>query len=442
MKNSAVAALFNFSLFVFVAGDTAAQSLIPDFEETIQITDTDRESVLPRSPKGSFMFDNQGNLHLVYTEKNTEGTGLGNPGLMLYQIYRDSQWSEAIAIRSDVGEGIPFSTGGEPVLYVEDDQTVHFAWHDYRNSTNTTGLNNVELYYRRLSPNGQFDTDEIRISEHDGNSWRPKMDVGENGRIAIVWYDFMESSLPALLLSVSSEDQMFTNANDFTAKKISGISQDGEGVLLPQIAFDSQDRLHVIWTATDMQGFYYMNERLYYGVIEDLNNSTITQRQQIGGEKGTTSTDPGKMTIDQYDTLWVVWTDLTDDIPNIHLASGSSASDSFSDPIPITENDFPDEIALADVAAGPGGLVYIVWTDYRTGEGDIYLRVYDSNTETLSAITQLTTDDFNVDERPGVAVGADGRVAILWESSVEGRTNLMMLLSQSDTSIREWMLLQ
>lgn len=429
--------IFCVSLLVHPAPFGWAQPTVPVFGEAMQITDTDRESLLARSPKGSFQFDKQGNLHLVYTEKNGEGTGLGNPGMMLYRVYQNGEWNEARQIRTEAGEGIPYQSGGEPVLYVEDDQTVHFAWHDYRHSTSASGLDRVEVYYRRLSPEGIFETEEIRISDHDGNSWRPKMDLTPSGRIAIAWYDFMASSFADVLVALSDAEQFFTGAADFEGQVIQGVSENASGGLLPQIAFDSQGRMHVIWTVADMQGFYYMNERLYYGMVEEIHTKFLTQRQQISA-KGTTSMDPAKIQIDTNDTVWVAWTDLANDIPNIHVAFKTANAATFGEAIPLTENTLPDNVELAAMALGPHGLVHVAWTDYRTGEGDIYLRVYDPQTESLSDSLRLTTDDFTVDQRPGLAISPAGQVAVVWESTIDGRTNLMMRLSENATSVDEW----
>ncbi|RJP33426.1 MAG: hypothetical protein C4527_04595 [Candidatus Omnitrophota bacterium] len=417
------------------------QPVVPEFGEAMQITDTNLASLLARSPKGSFMFDSQGTLHLVYTEKNAEGTSLGNPGLMLYRNYRNGQWTEPLAIRSSAGEGIPFINGGEPALWVEDDQTVHFVFHDYRHSTSSSGTNQVEVYYRKLLPTGEFVSDEIRISDNEKNSWRPKIIMNQNGQLVIVWYDFSQSTLGDMMLAISDPNQHFPETNDFASQVVANANPTGEGVQLPNAAFDSAGRLHAVWTAAELDGFTYVNESLIYGVLENPASRTITQRQEVSS-RGTLSTDPAKIRIDHNDTIWVVWTDLKTQIPNIFLAAKTIEQSAFSDPMPISDNDLPDAVGLADIAVDPNGLVYIVWTDYRTGEGDIYLRIFDSVAQALSDITPLTTDDFNVDERPGIAISPNGQVSILWESKVEGRTNLMMLLSENGASVRDWMWLR
>lgn len=428
-------------LFCMIFQNAWTQPVVPKFGDAMQITDTDLASLLARNPEGSFMYDSQGRLHLVYTEKNAEGTSVGNPGLMLYRNYADGEWSEPLPIRSNAGEGIPFSNGGEPALWVQDNQTIHFVFHDYRHSTSSSGTNQTEIYYRKLLPSSEFESDEIRITDNEKNSWRPKIALNQDNQIALVWYDFSQNSLGDLMLALSDSNQQFPSTNDFAGQVIANANPNGEGVQMTSAVFDHAGRLHAVWTAAELEGFSYVNERLIYGVLSDPSSRMLDQRIEVSS-RGTLSTDPAKIQIAGDDTIWIVWTDMKTQIPNIFLASKMHDQSDFNDPIQISDNDLPDAVGLADIAIAPDGKVYVVWTDYRTGEGDIYLRIYDPASKALSEIVQLTTDDLNVDEKPGIAISPTGQTAILWESDVEGRTNLMMLLLESETSIQEWMLLQ
>ena len=267
------------------------------------------------------------------------------------------------------GEGIPFCNGGEPALWVQDDQTVHFVFHDYRYSTSSSGTNQVEVYYRKLLPSGEFESDEMRITDNEKNSWRPKIALNQDNQIALVWYDYSQSSLGDLMLALSDSNQQFPTATDYASQVVANANPNGEGVQMTNAVFDHEGRLHVVWTAAELDGFTYVNERLIYGVLNDPASRTLDQRIEVSS-RGTLSTDPAKIQVDD-DTVWIVWTDMKTQIPNIFLASKKIDQSEFSDPIQISNNDLPDEVGFADLAISPDGIIYTVWTDYRTGEGDI-----------------------------------------------------------------------
>lgn len=429
------------TILAFCLSPAAAQPVVPELGEVITVTDSDLDSRLARSPQGSLVFDRDGVLHLVYTEQNAEGTGLGNPGEMLYTTYTTEGFAAQLAIRSDAGEGgVPFQSGGNPSMAVQDDGRVHLIWHDYRHSTSDSGTNQVEVYYRQLLPSGSFASDEIRLSDNSGNSWRPKIRLLPDNRVVAAWYDYSNNSLGDLLVTVSDADHNFPDAIDFASQVVPEASPNGEGVLTAQMAADSQGGLHFVWTTAELSGFFFVNEGLVYGTIDSADERILSQRQVIDA-RATSSTDPAKIVVDEQDTVWVAWTSYSNDIPNIHLAAKAGGADSFDEPIALTENDLPDMVEQPNLAIGPDGTVYVVWVDYRTGEGDLYLRAYDPTNDSLSEAIQLT-DSLAVDEKPGIAIDENGRIAIVWERAVDGRVNLAMRLTEADTSVASWMLFE
>ncbi len=428
-------------VLLFLAGSISslsqAQATIPDFNEAIPITDTEKASVLARNPLGSIQYDANGQLHLVYTEENTEGTGLGSPGIMLYQIYDGQSWREPLPIREEMGEGIPFTSGGNPALLVDETNSIHFTWHDYRHSTSDSGTNQVEVYYRRLNSDGSLEP-EVRISDNTGNSWRPKISQSQNGQLAIGWYDFSTNSVGDLLVAFSDENQQFNANGEFSEQFIGGANPQGNSLLLPQIGFDRENRLHATWTLAELSGFFFQNERLFYGLLDTPDSRELSQVQEITPQ-GTSSTDPAKFVFDSNDTLWMVWTNKQTPIPNIMLASKTSTQTIFSEPIPISNNDVPDAVEQANVATAPDGSVYVVWTDFRTGEGDLYMRRYDPASQSLSDILQLTTDDFDPDEHAVLEISDSYEIALIWEKEVEGRRNLMMRTARGESvAVTDW----
>ncbi len=436
----------NTAFLLIIAGlfnSAGSQPAIPQWGEAMSVTDTDTASLLSRSSSGSIAFAKDGTLRIVYTEKNNTGTSVGNPGQMYYRVFQGGQWNVPLAIRSMEGNGVPFNSGGNPAMQVDSDQSVHFVWHDYRHSTSTSGTNQLEIYYRKLSSDGTLG-EEIRLSDNAKNSHRSKIGQNSLGQLIVSWYDYSQNSLGDLLLAISDTNQVFPSDKSFESQVVSSANVDGAGVLLPQIALDSQDRLHVVWTTAQLDGVIFSNEKLFYGVLENPSQRIMTQIQQLSS-RGTLSTDSARIAVGSDDSVWVVWSDYTTQVPQILLAQKSAGADQFGDPIVIAENDLPDMIEQPNLAIAPDGVVYVVWTDYRTGEGDIYLRAYDPQQGLMTDPLLLTNDDLHpdrvppIDVNPVIAVNSQGQIALVWEQTIEGRTNLVMQMTNA-SAILDWTL--
>ena len=306
--------------------------------------------MLARSPEGSFQFDGNGRLHLVYTEKNAEGTSLGNPGEMRYRYYHDDQWTGELDIRSDAGEGIPFCNGGANRRCGRKTMERFTSFFTITaTAPASSGTNQVEVYYRKLLPSGDFESDEIRITDNEKNSWRPKIALNRDGQIALVWYDFSLNSLGDLGIALSDANQQFSST-DFAEQVVADANPNGEGVQMTNAVFDTTGRLHVTWTAAELEGFSYVNERLFYGVLDDPASRTLSQRIEVSS-RGTLSTDPAKIKVAD-ETAWIAWTDMKTQIPNIFLTSKAYGDAEFGEAIQISENDYPEENRIGQFGRG------------------------------------------------------------------------------------------
>ncbi len=420
-----------------------AQIDIPVFDDLQPLTSSEFDVELSRNTRGSMMFDSNGILHLVYTERVEGSSDIGSSGFMYYQKQTGGQWCEPLAIRSDTGQQGVFNHGGNPSLYVSRDGSVNFVWHDYRNSTTPSGLNNVDIYFRRLSPSEIFENPEIQITSHSENQYRPKIFGVPDGRIALGWYDFLRAEGPDFLLTISNPSGQFDTAESFETRLVEDANIDKEpipgshfflGVVIPQFEFDSQGQLHAVWTT----GFVDAQGTLNYGLMPSLPDRSMNPVFRIS-EHGSGFFDPPKVRIDQNDTVWILWIERVESkFHNIWLTWKTASDISFHDPIPLTEYDIPGMVEYPDIAIAPDGVVYIVWADKREGEWDLYLKAYDPAANHLSNEIRITDEWEYADTRPCIDISEQGEIAIVWQRTQEGNTDLFYLQSTIETAVKNW----
>ncbi len=420
-----------------------AQISLPSFQEPQQLTFSEYDSKLARNTRGSMMFDRAEDLHLVYTEQEEGSANIGSSGKIYYRKRAGNRWSDPFAVRSDTGQAPPFGHGGNPSLYAKDDGSVHFVWHDYRNSTTPSGLNNIDIYYRRLSPSGVFESPEIQITSHSENQYRPKIFGMPDGRIAVGWYDFFREEGPDFLLTISDPQGRFDTAETFEIRLVNDANIDKEpipgshfflGVVIPQFVIDSQGHLHAVWTT----GFVDAQGTLNYGMAPSLPDRSMQSVVRLS-ESGSSFYDPPKVRVDANDNVWIVWTERVESrYHNIWLTWKEPYVSSFHEPVSLTDYNLPGVASSPDITIASNGTAYIVWSDERDGEGDLFLRKFDPVVESLSDEVRLTDAWEFADTRPCIDISRQGEIAIVWQRTQEGNTDLFFMQSEIDTSVNVW----
>ncbi len=432
--------------FITVSVPTVHAEL-PLFESPIQITQSDFDNELSRNTRGSMLFDSDGTLHLVYTER-VEGTSdIGASGVIYYRRLSNNKWSEPLAVRTDTGRPGPFGHGGNPSLYVSQSGSVNFVWHDYRNSTSPSGLDNIDVYFRRLLPTGLFESPEIRITSHTENQYRPKIHGTPDGRIGVGWYDFLRAEGPDFLLTLSDREGHFDTAESFDFRLVEDANIDKEpipgshfflGVVIPQFVFDSEGRLHAVWTT----GFVDAQGTMNYGMMPAPPDRSMDPVIRVS-EHGGSFSDPPRVRVDQEDTAWFVWTErVTQKFHNVWLSCKDPSDSTYGPLIQITDYDQANTVECPDLAIAPNGEIYIVWADKRDGEWDLYLKAYDPNLDRLSEETRLTEDLECSDTRPCIDISGNGRIGIVWQRTLNGNTDLFFIHSQTNTVVDDWRLFE
>jgi hypothetical protein len=420
-----------------------SQIMDVEFDEMLPVTNSSYDIELARNTRGSMMFDSNNDLHLIYTERTEGSSDIGASGLLYYQRLSDELWSERLSVRSNTGQDPPFDHGGNPALYVTSDGSIHFTWHDYRNSTSSSGLDNIDIYYRCLFSTGDFQSTEIQITSHDENQYRPMIFGMPDDRVIIGWYDFLREEGPDFLLESSDVNYQFDIHEDFQTQLVEDANTDNEpipgshfflGVVIPQFEIDSQGRVHAVWTT----GFMEAQGTLNYGVIPELPDRSMSLVQRVS-QTGSNFYDPPKIRVDQNDAAWILWTERVEgNYENIWLTRKTIDDETVQTPVQITDYDVPNVVEYPDFAIGPDGLIYIVWADKRDDEWDLFLRVYDPLQDSLSDEMRLTDHWETKDTRPCIEIDSNGRVVIVWQRTNEEKTELFYLQSKRNVLVDHW----
>ncbi len=409
-----------------------------EFSSPAKITDGTRKYQMSRTADAVMAVDSKGTLHVTYWAGGISTTP-GTPSYVYYRNWKPTQgWSLQEAI--DDSSYSTYHVGGRhPSLALTADESVCVVWHDQRHCTPMgSWINNTEIYGDLCPQGGSFSSTDTRLTitttNHYGdNGYTPKIALGPDGRLSLVWYDFHYNyDVSDIFLTTSNTTGVFTPLEDLSSARVTNNSDRGgaPAFTVPDLTVDSTGTRHLVWVGGSGIGM-----DLYYAAIPSGTNTCTPIRLATAV---TDFYDPPHITTGSNGDVWVMYGDDTvQEVEEITLLRKRTGQDSFDSPFSFP-SDSTRQYGVDGVADSQGHL-HLVWVDERD-ETQVRYGIYDPDTKSITGETVLT-DTGGYWMRPSIERDANGNLYVLWEEDISvsaGEIWFATNWEEEPTSVEGW----
>jgi hypothetical protein len=274
---------------------------------------------------------------------------------------------------SNVSTELPDSSHQSPAIGTSGWGKSTIAWDDLRNR-------NWDIFTQSLNADGSPAGQNRRVNDDNSISAQhePNVAVAPDGWFVAVWYD-----------NRSGNDDIYLQKFDSSGLPVGGnlrVNDDGGTTKqkFPCVAIGGMGTIFVIWTDW-RNGVYPANSDIYAQRLDaDLNR--LGRNVLVNTDGRAASQRNPRVAADRIGNACIVWSDSTNtdwDIAGQMIDyTGVMRGLNFS-----VNVDRPGRQLHPDVALD-GLFAYFVWTDDRSGNYDIYGRIWQYNTPALAATPQ------------------------------------------------------
>jgi len=281
----------------------------------------------------------------------------------------------------------------------------HAVWCDTRDG-------NEEIYYNELGPGLSRDK---RLTSNDSLSKTPSLAV-KDSTLHVVWCDWRTPVTDIYYKRSTNNGRNWSNDAQITSH------QSSAGSVIPSIAL-ADTCIHVVWTDT-RDGHY----EIYY-------NRSLTNGNTWGTDTRISSNDASVSVFASIavsgSNVHVVWEDVRDGNYEIYYVRSTNNGTNWGNNVRLTSNDSSSNqpnIAVCD------SHVYVVWTDEREGNKEIYFLNSANNGTNWSNLTRLTNNNAFSGYASIAVLGTnlyvvwtderDGNREIYYKSYTPGKSNI------------------
>lgn len=322
--------------------------------------------------------DNAGFIYIVWQDERGGGSGKAKIYAQKYDSNGNAQWPNPGA---PVDQNI--STANDtviPDILVDGAGNLYISWHD-----DSVGNNEAYLVKRDSTDGSDVWGAEKKINTlaDSYNQSHPRIALSENfgnATTTVVWQDDRNGDWDAYM-------QIFDEGGDKhmlpEVRINSNAISDGTDQYDPVAAINSADEICIAW-ADNRSGNYDI-----YAAKFDMDGNVLWADKLINTDGGATGQYSPDIAIDSYDNIYITWADDRDGDPNIYAAKldAGGVTQWAPDNIKINTDSGIDAQYSPSIAITSTDILYIVWTDLRNGDKDIYAQKYNSD-----GVAQWTED--------------------------------------------------
>jgi hypothetical protein len=184
----------------------------------------------------------------------------------------------------------------------------------------------------------------------------------------------------------------------------------------PQIATDSNNHIHAIWSDSSPG-----NQEIYYK--KSTNGGSSWSFKRLTSTSGS-SIHPAIM-VDASDNIHVLWADETPGNYEIYYTKSTNGGGAWGSPKRLSWN---SENSYNPAIETDSTNIHIVWDDYSPGKHQIYYRKSTNSGGTWGGTKRLTWNTGS-SLRPSIAVDSSSTIYVVWEDSAPGNTEILYKIS-------------
>ncbi len=328
--------------------------------------------------------------------------GLGADGLAY-----PPDWSDDIRITFDPADCF------HPAIAIASRRNVWVTWDDYRNPDG-------EIFYSKLDSLGNTLIDDTNLSNNSTRSWFSVVAVDSSDNVQIVWRDVGATGFDVWYAKLDSAGNVLV-----PNKVVAYASGSNMGSLLPAIAMDPNDYIHILWDQ-----YVFPGNEIHYTKLDSDGNVLVPD--QMLTAPGVYASSPA-LAIDSNNDLHVAWHDNSNTGLGwiLTYAKLDNVGNILVGPLWLTPDDDYNSGA-ATVVIDPDDNVHIAFFDDRSGNHDVWYTKLDNNGNTLIDDKDISNSTGHV-EYPDLAIDSRSDLHLVWGSNLSDRTDAIYY-AKLDTS--------
>ncbi|MBA7468865.1 hypothetical protein ES707_04121 [subsurface metagenome] len=288
-----------------------------------------------------------------------------------------------------------------PAIAVDSDDKLYVAWQDNRNG-------NWDIYVSTSSDGINWSTEQTAAADPNDNQINPAIVIDSSNNAYVVWEDDRNDN---------QDIYIATSNNSFVSKTVSQITSDTSDQSEPAIAADSDNTIYVVWTDTRN------SKNDIYGATS--NNGPWTNVAIVNNANNQSS--PAIATEAVGSILHLVWVDdrdgendiyyaqTTDGLPGSPLTGSSIIDDT-------TDADQKQPVIAVTGSTGSNLHVFACWKDERDADDDLYLAEISSGSGTNVFVGDNSTNSDQTE--PAIGLDGDGQPYLVWTDSRNTNTDI------------------